>query len=149
MIKRDIERENQNKIRVAKDIEHVVGVLYRMKDNISADKRVDNRIVPGGKVTSSDLLYFLSEMARFSLAPLTHEVNGFEVPAPEIQPPNKNYDHFVPDHSRDNGYYHSVWTGADFQINLLKNGQVFLTAEAAIANQKAQAKINPFKNKGE
>lgn len=80
----------------------------------------------------------------YSLAPKTHIVNGFEVPVPETEPlvEDSTY-YFAPNHFSKEGYTEELWIGAVADYLALKNKQVFSTKEAAQANQKAQAFINP------
>ena len=81
---------------------------------------------------------------RFKLAPRTHDVNGFTVPAPEVEGLDKGQEYFFPcaNHKEWVGWY--FWSNDKCDTLLLERRSVFLTQEAAIANAKAMLGIDPY-----
>jgi hypothetical protein len=80
----------------------------------------------------------------FKLAPRTHMVNGFEVPAPDTVKPQKYTAIFNGDPSMKGWCIETAWHGTEIDLRMLERGNVFLTREAAIANAKAEKGINPY-----
>lgn len=74
----------------------------------------------------------------------THIVNGFLVPAPMSTEPDDQEKVYTPNHRDDTGITWMAWNGSSrYHMNLFKNKQIFSTKEEAIANQQAQASIDP------
>jgi hypothetical protein len=78
------------------------------------------------------------------LKPRTHVVNGFTVPAPETVKPPKYTPIFYGDPSMKGWHIETTWHGTEIDLRMLERGNVFLTREAAIANEKARYNINPY-----
>ncbi len=80
----------------------------------------------------------------FELAPRTHDVNGFTVPAPEVKKPDGGY--FYPKLEDDEYYWDADWDSHELDELRLERGLIHLTKEAAIANAKAMLGIDPNKD---
>lgn len=77
---------------------------------------------------------------RFSdirLAPRTILVNGVEVPAPETAYPEDGIDFYVPDLAEADLFSKGNWDEAEWDLNALDRGLVYLDKESAIARAKA------------
>lgn len=81
---------------------------------------------------------------RVELAPRTHVVNGFTVPAPEVQTLTKNDSYYMPDASIRVWFVEYAWFKDSSDKRFLERGLVHLTKEAAIANAKAMLGIDPY-----
>lgn len=75
--------------------------------------------------------------------PKTRIINGFEVPAPEVEVPERDY--YLA--STIDKYFHRFLSWCDDEMDKLwlKRGLVFLNKEDAIANAKAMLGIDPYK----
>ena len=80
---------------------------------------------------------------NYSIAPRTHEVNGFTVPAPEPEAPEKGATYYIPDPLCVSWVDSAPWSGYVDELLALKRGCVFLTVEAARANAMAQLGSDP------
>lgn len=74
----------------------------------------------------------------------THTVNGFEVPKPATEQPEKGSLYYVPNVFVSHWFSSSTWDGDDNDLMGLVRNIVFLNKEDAIANAKAMAGINPY-----
>lgn len=122
-------------------LEHVLG-------NLKAGNIAGYGLVyDDGRLCTAKNLYHIAchDPDALQLAPRTHIVNTFEVPAPESEAPEKGQDVFIPDHGLSKGCAVFYWEDVPMHRRFLKNKQVFLTKEAAILNQKAQAGVEPYK----
>ncbi len=81
----------------------------------------------------------------FELAPRTHEVNGFTVPAPESEALNVGDKYYSAVPTRSNWCFPEEWGNSMIDNRYLTRGIIHLTKEAAIANAKAMLGINPNK----
>ena len=80
----------------------------------------------------------------------THQVNGFEVPAPETELLKIGQEYWLPCFSaKDWAGEPYEWDGGSVDQGVLKRGLVHLTKEAAIANAKAMVGIDPATEGGE
>jgi hypothetical protein len=87
---------------------------------------------------------FFGEADSIKLKPRTHVVNGFTVPAPETVKPPKYTPIFYGDPSMKGWHIETTWHGTEIDLRMLERGNVFLTREAAIANEKARYNIDPY-----
>jgi len=78
------------------------------------------------------------------LKPRTHVVNGFTVPAQEVESLPFGTEYWTIDFSEDELVYNYIWDDDTTDEKLLSRNIVFLTAEAAIANAKAMLGIDPY-----
>ncbi len=85
----------------------------------------------------------LSEPNCFSLATRTHEINGFEVPAPEVEALNDGDEYYIPDPASHEWYVQYNWEDDCLDYSWLRRGLIHLTMEAAIANAKAMLGDDP------
>lgn len=81
---------------------------------------------------------------EFELAPRTHEVNGFTVPAPETEMTEKSGDYYCCSLLSMEWYVSAHWTNSKDDFAFLKRGIIHLTKEAAIANARAMRGFNPY-----
>ena len=77
------------------------------------------------------------EPERFRIAPRTIIVNGVEVPAPEAAYPEDGVDFYVPDLAEADLFSEGNWDEAEWDLNALDRGLVYLRKEDAIARAKA------------
>lgn len=75
----------------------------------------------------------------------THVVNGFTVPEPLREPPEKDSTYYVEEASYDDFYNIYQWN-SDFDTRCLERGIAHATKEGAIANCKARLGIDPYKD---
>tara|TARA_R110002167_G_scaffold9628_2_gene44539 strand:- start:359 stop:787 length:429 start_codon:yes stop_codon:yes gene_type:complete len=87
----------------------------------------------------------LHHPSRFTLAPRTHEVNGFTVPAPLTEPPAKGFNYFTPVIAHDEFFGATNWDGYPLDLRFLSRGLCFTTKEAAQQNALAMLGRDPAK----
>lgn len=75
----------------------------------------------------------------------THTVNGFEVPAPMREAPEKQQKYYVPYPAGIVFCDYFYWIADANDIRMLERGLAHSTPEAAIANAKAMIGIDPHK----
>ena len=80
----------------------------------------------------------------FSLAPRTHVVNGFTVPAPEVDALALDDVYFIGEPSSVDWHTEYTWYADNSDKRFLERGLVHLTKEAATANAKAMLGIGPI-----
>ena len=73
----------------------------------------------------------------YRIAPRTIMVNGVEVPAPETAYPEDGVDFYVPDLAEADLFSEGNWDEAEWDLNALNRGLVYLDKESAIARAKA------------
>jgi hypothetical protein len=125
-------------------------VFQQMADNVRAGKSpVDGlqgssdgegwAVIPSG-VFLDDIL---SDDFRFRLIPRTHNLNGYDVPAPETEAPEEVCKYWVIDTGEDDGVDCCQWTFGKLDKNALRNG-LWLSKEDATANAKALRGESPY-----
>lgn len=131
-------------------------VIQVMADNAIPDKDGDvcvnghvmHNLLMNGKrietVGEHELFCALHHPERFSLAPRTHMVNGFEVPAPEVEALTKGQKYFFGYGKLEEWFGWYFWRDDCMDRRMLNGKNVFLTPEAAIANAKAMLGIDPY-----
>lgn len=70
-------------------------------------------------------------------------INGFEVPAPEINEPKHGDDYYLAETTGADLYRCETWTGHRIDKLWLKRGLVFLNLKDAVATAKAMMGIDP------
>ena len=80
---------------------------------------------------------------RFALAPRTHNLNGYDVPAPETEAPEVGVEYWTLDASEPDGVYGYQWGSDRIGKNALRNG-MWLSKEDAVANLKAFRGEDPY-----
>lgn len=80
----------------------------------------------------------------FKLAPRTHEVSGFTVPAPEVEALALDDVYFIGEPSSVDWHTEYTWYKDNSDKRFLERGLVHLTKEAAVANAKAMLGIDPY-----
>lgn len=100
---------------------------------------IDGRSNTVGRETGKDII---------GMYPETRTINGFEVPLPEISPPEYGGIYYTPriDHKKLFALVH--WCDGKYDRLVLERGLVFLSEEDAIATTKAILGIDPY-SKGE
>lgn len=117
-------------------------VFQHMADNVRADKSpVDGlRVGDGSAWTQMSQGYTISAIvmteSHFALAPRTHTLNGYDVPAPETEAPESGAKYWVLNSWDKDAVTFTHWSGTDGDRNTLKHG-LWLSKEDAIANRKA------------
>lgn len=82
---------------------------------------------------------------RFALAPRTHNINGYDVPAPETEAPDVGAEYFALNAQCGDGVHFSTWDGcSSYDKNTLRHG-LWLSREDAMANAKALRGEDPYK----
>ena len=125
-------------------------VFQHMADNVKAGKSpVDGLEAKSEVIEWTDVPKYVcvSEIVEdyfeFRLAPRTHTINGYEVPAPEIEEPAVGVVYWNLDPFDLDGVYFHRWAGRDVDQKSLRNG-LWLSKEDAIANAKALRGENPY-----
>jgi hypothetical protein len=87
----------------------------------------------------------LHHPSRFTLAPRTHEVNGFTVPAPMDVKPAYGIIYYVPRLDTDDLSYSKGWDGHAFDKRSFNRELCFSTRKAAQQNALAMLGRDPAK----
>ena len=82
---------------------------------------------------------------RFTLAPRTHEVNNFTVPAPLTEAPAKGTYYYIASIHSDDYFLSEVWDGHPLDNKYLRRGLIHLTKAAAQQNALAMLGRDPAK----
>ena len=85
----------------------------------------------------------LCDPESYTLAPRTHEVNVFTVPAPLTEPPAKGTYYYVASTEQDYFFLSSSWDGIPLEYKYLRRGLIHLTEEAAQQNALAMIGRDP------
>lgn len=122
-------------------------LLRHVADNVDAARYAGHGLLVDGKpcqiYLAIDICY--NHVHRYTLVPRTHEVNGYEVPAPLEQEHSLRSMYFVADPSATSLYSEVAWHGSFHDRAMFQRGNCFATREGAIQNAKAMLKINPEK----
>lgn len=121
-----------------------------MTNNLRAGKSPTDRLQAksgkGGWIDVPEDVY-VSEMAsgdfEFRIAPRTHTLNGYDVPAPETEAPAMDAEYWFIAPWADKGVYCDKWNGCGGCKNTLRNG-LWLSKEDAVANAKAFRGEDPY-----
>jgi len=116
-------------------------LLRHIADNVENGKdQLDGLISP----TLANYRDVFTNSDAFSLAPRTHVVNGFSVPAPEVEALALNDVYFIGEPAIVDWHTKTTWYKDNSDKRFLERGLVHLTKEAAIANAKAMLGIDPY-----
>lgn len=123
-------------------------VFQHMADNVRAGKSpVDGLLVGNAKPWEPTLKNVASLIDsgnfEFILAPRTHTLNGYDVPAPETDAPEAGAEYWYLSAFKPDGVRCATWMDKPHAHNALKNG-LWLSKEDAIANRKALRGENPY-----
>ena len=125
-------------------------VFQHMADNVRAGKSPADRLYvylsDKGWVKANEsvrLSYILCGHYSFALAPRTHTLNGYDVPAPETEAPKVGVGYWVFMAQSDDGVTKCPWNGNKYDQNALRNG-IWLSKDDIIANRKALSGENPY-----
>ena len=124
-------------------------VFQHMADNVRDGKSpVDRLRVGEGSAwvpmsEQSCISGITSGNFEFILAPRTHTLNGYDVPAPETEAPAIKAKYWMFDSFESDGLCSDEWDGVEYDQNALSNG-LWLSKEDAIANRKAFRGENPY-----
>lgn len=124
--------------------ERAVQVIYQMKDNVAAGLPETHNILYLGKPTQSASLEGMSPISNYTVAPSTHKVNDWEVPAPVISPLEEDQTYYIPSITTMDYYDEYSWQDTELDMHLLKNKQIFLRKEHAQRNCLAQCFRDPY-----
>ena len=127
-------------------------VFQHMADNVRAGKSpVDGLQIEGvsrigkwsniNKDISIDRLHKLD--GEFRIAPRTHTLNGYDVPAPETEAPEVGVNFWALNPWVDCGITKEVWRNTNTDQCALRHG-IWLSKEDAIANAKALRGEDPY-----
>ena len=125
-------------------------VFQHMADNVRASKSpVDGLRVGDGSAwvpmsEQAHIYGIISGNFDFALAPRTHTLNGYEVPAPETEAPEARAEYWYLSAFKPDGVRCATWMDKPHAHNALKNG-LWLSEEDAIANAKAIRGEDPYK----
>lgn len=123
-------------------------ILRHIADNIEKGlDYCDGLFFLGGKIThtSIDWNNLLKHSSYVSLAPKTHIVNGFEVPAPMSEKPDTGRIYYVPMPCDDDWVEGYTWYEDSCDNKQFVRGLCYTTKEAAAVNAKAMVGIDPYK----
>lgn len=124
-------------------------VFQHMADNVRAGKSPVDRLQVFTTKGIAELLEgtSISELAndyhQFRLAPRVHNLNGYDVPAPESQAPEAGAEYWYLSAFKPDGVRCATWMDKPHAHNALKNG-LWLSKEDAIANAKALRGEDPY-----
>lgn len=126
-------------------------VLEKMLDNVRNDIDVFDGIIrkydvinEWGKPTGAlQINCLFSDDCEFRLTPRTRSICGFDVPAPEVDEPDRSDAYWTLDSMELTGVIDSHWTSSGNDRVALKNG-LWLSEADAIANAKALRGENPY-----
>ena len=83
---------------------------------------------------------------QYTLAPRTHTVNSFVVPAPESKPMVEGTDYYMPaPGNKEFASYNEYWNNVEHDLWRLHRGVIFTTKEAAQQNALAMLGRDPAK----
>lgn len=120
-----------------------IELLEHILRNLKAGRSAGYGLLVCGEASAAKNIYDMGLFGGYTIAPRTHMVNGFEVPAPESEEPEDVTEYYLEDPAAIDWVNTFRWAG-DKKDNLwLSRGMVHLTKESAIANTKAKLGINP------
>lgn len=127
---------------------NTVELLRYAADNIEAGRNAeDGLLFAGGECapsrTPNEPSLILSMSSSYTIAPVTHTVNGFEVAKPITVIPSERDPIFFISLSATEHYQSDYWTGSNIDYRLFNRSLLFKTPEDAAANAKAMLGINP------
>ena len=119
-----------------------IELLRHVADNLEAGIATCSGLQRNGRsVTHINL----PNSDEYTLAPRTHTVNSFVVPAPLTEPPAMGTAYFIASPLTDAYFNHSNWDGYKLDLKYLNRGAVHLTKEAAQQNALAMLGKDPVK----
>ena len=80
---------------------------------------------------------------EFRVKPRTHTLNGYEVPAPEMEAPKHGAKYWFLNLWYEDAVISTHWSGTNGDKNAIRNG-LWLSKEDAIANAKAMRGEDPY-----
>lgn len=117
-------------------------LLRHIADNVESGRKSFTGLDHPFVADPHEKLFLYPE--EFKLAPRTHVVNGFTVPAPEVDELTNGSAYYLCNVANPYWVSASRWLHSEFDLRLLRRGSVFLDREAAIANAKAEKSIDPY-----
>ena len=125
-------------------------VFQHMTDNVRAGRSPIDRL----QVYENDdwcdvwrgvtVIKIATAYPRIRVTPCTHNLNGYDVPAPETEEPDVGRQYYGLNSLEDNGVDGYQWGGDKLDKNALRNG-LWLSKEDAIANAKALRGEDPYR----
>jgi len=121
-----------------------IELLEHMLENRKAGRAAGHGLLLNGEASRATNIFGMGLYEGYSLAPRTHGVNGFTVPAPETDELTIGSAYYLCNVANPCWVSTSRWLHSEFDLRLLRRGSVFLDREAAIANAKAEKGIDPY-----
>ena len=122
-----------------------IELLRHVADNLESGKEAGAGLLYNGSASVSinpkDIR--LDTHKLYTLAPRTHEVNGFTVPAPLTEPPANGTYYYIASTEQDYLFLSSSWDGLPLDYKYLRRGLIHLTEEAAQQNALAMIGRDP------
>tara|TARA_R110000851_G_scaffold329453_1_gene501356 strand:+ start:67 stop:450 length:384 start_codon:yes stop_codon:yes gene_type:complete len=119
-----------------------IELLRHVADNIEAGRDTGCGLALDGK--ANPIIHWLSG-AQYTLAPRTHKVNGFVVPAPMMEKPKQEEEIWLSMPTDDEWSECDKWNDHPIFYRYLERGLCFTTKEAAQQNALAMLGRDPAK----
>ena len=119
-----------------------IELLEHVLENRKSGRAAGHGLLLDGEISSAVSVFNMGLYEGYAIAPRTHEVNGFTVPAPETEAPQDEY--FIANIGAVEFHQSSYWADHNLDSRRLKRGLIHLAKEAAIANAKAMLGIDPY-----
>jgi hypothetical protein len=122
-----------------------VELLRHVADNLEADRLAGFGLQYNGSASAAGNIMAIQwyNYEIYTLAPRTHEVNRFTVPAPLTEPPAKGTYYYVPSLFSINYTNSTNWGGCAIDQRAFSRGLTFATNEAAQQNALAMIGRDP------
>ncbi len=118
-------------------LEHVLG-------NLRQGRPSGYGLLLDDEKSTATSIFGMGMYPGYTMAPRTHEVNGFTVPAPESEALTMGDIYYIPHSPGISWYREFKWLEDKSDKRFLVRGLIHLTTEAAIANAKAMLGIDPY-----
>lgn len=123
-------------------------ILRHMADNVENGRDAFDRLIYCGKKPGNFRAWYAGDILKhsehFTIAPKTHMVNGFEVPAPMTEKPEDGDVVFISSVSSRTWVIARKWSDDEYVIGMFNRGMCHSEYNSAIYNAQAMAKVNPY-----
>ena len=123
-----------------------IELLEHILENRKAGRAAGYGLILNGEASSATSIFGMGLYEGYAIAPRTHVVNGFTVPAPEVEALARGDVYFIGEASSVDWYTEYTWYEDNSDKRFLERGLVHLTRGAAIVNAKAMLGIDPDKD---
>ena len=122
-----------------------VELLRHVANNLEAGKEAGAGLLHSGCTSAAGNIMAIqwNDYEIYTLAPRTHEVNGFDVPTPLTEPPAKGTYYYIPSVFSTNYTNSTNWDDCSVDWRSFSRGLIHLTKEAAQKNALAMIGIDP------